>query len=46
MPEFTLIEIIRRMSLGRPDVRLGIGDDAAVLRCRRDRNWWQARIPW
>src|SRR6186997_3405889 len=32
MSEFTLINLIRRMSRGRPDVRLGIGDDAALLR--------------
>jgi thiamine-monophosphate kinase len=31
MSEFELIDLIRRMSRGRPDVRLGIGDDASLL---------------
>jgi thiamine-monophosphate kinase len=36
MPEFELIELIRRRSgHARADVRLGIGDDAAVLRVPR-----------
>ena len=32
MPEFELIERIRRRAGSRDDVVLGIGDDAAVLR--------------
>lgn len=31
MPEFDLIELIRARAAGRPDVVLGIGDDAALL---------------
>ena len=37
-PEFAFIERVRQRSRLRPEVLLGIGDDAAVL-CRADRDW-------
>lgn len=37
--EFTLIDWIRRRVVDRDPVKLGIGDDAAILRATSDRDW-------
>ena len=45
--EFRLIERIRELTAQpRDDVRLGIGDDAAVLAVPRDRSWRWRSTPW
>lgn len=38
-PEFALIEWIRRRTVTRPEVLIGIGDDASVLQGPQGRNW-------
>jgi thiamine-monophosphate kinase len=38
-PEFALIDWIRSRVVDRDPVRVGIGDDAAVLRSESDRDW-------
>ncbi len=38
-PEFALIDWIRSRVIDRDPVKLGIGDDAAILRSQHDRDW-------